>query len=363
VILENVVLTGLRGVGKTVLMDSWKPLASKVGWLWVGNDLSESTSVSEEMLALRVITDLAVVTASIKIADFEKKSVGFNPPKETEDITLNYPTLISIYNKTPGLVSDKLKAVLEEVWFYIKGTNFKGIIFAYDEAQNLSDRSEKDQYPLSMLLDIFQSIQKKDIPFLLLLTGLPTLFQKLVEARTFAERMFHVLFLDSLDFKSCRDAILIPVKTSNCPVRFSDDSVKLIYRTSGGYPYFVQFICREAFNTWTINPDASVPIDEIERKLDADFFSGRWSRATDRQRQLLYIIASLPHKNSEFTVQEIVDASKKQEGKKAFSSSHVTQMLVKLAEAGLVYKNRHGKYSFAVPLLRSFIKRQDPTSF
>ncbi len=68
VILENLVLTGLRGVGKTVLLDTFKPLAIERGWLWVGTDLSESTSITEERIALRLITDLSVVTSSITVA-------------------------------------------------------------------------------------------------------------------------------------------------------------------------------------------------------------------------------------------------------------------------------------------------------
>jgi Fe2+ or Zn2+ uptake regulation protein len=90
--------------------------------------------------------------------------------------------------------------------------------------------------------------------------------------------------------------------------------------------------------------------------LDTDFFAGRWSKATDRQRELLLIIARLENSDNEFTVHEIVEQSKSHD--KPFSSSHVNQMLSALADTGLVYKNRHGKYSFAVPLLGSFIKRQ-----
>lgn len=59
----------------------------------------------------------------------------------------------------------------------------RGVIFAYDEAQNLSDHAKRDQRPLSLLQDVFQSIQRKEIPFMLLLTGLPTLFPKLVICR------------------------------------------------------------------------------------------------------------------------------------------------------------------------------------
>ena len=60
VILENLILTGLRGVGKTVLLDTFKPLAISSGWRWVGTDLSESSSISEDRMVLRLLTDLFI---------------------------------------------------------------------------------------------------------------------------------------------------------------------------------------------------------------------------------------------------------------------------------------------------------------
>src|ERR1700733_8292940 len=68
IILKNLILTGLRGVGKTVLLETMKPIAIQEKWGWVGTDLSESTSISEETLALRIITDLAVVTSGITVS-------------------------------------------------------------------------------------------------------------------------------------------------------------------------------------------------------------------------------------------------------------------------------------------------------
>jgi hypothetical protein len=237
------------------------------------------------------------------------------------------------------------------------------VVIAYDEAQNLADQAGRQQYPLSLLLDVFQSIQRKGLPFLLVLTGLPTLFPKLVEARTFSERMFHVMTLVRLSEPECRDAILKPVERQNCPVHFTEAGVREVVRHSGGYPYFVQFLCREMFDSYlqqyaggTVNP--VVTIEQTVRKLDTDFFAGRWNRVTDRQRQLLTVIAELPNCNDEFTVQEVVEISKRRLAK-PFSASHVNQILVKLAENGLVYKNRHGRYSFAVPLLGDFIRRQE----
>src|SRR5205085_5125664 len=105
-------------------------------------------------------------------------------------------------------------------------------------------------------------------------------------------------------------------------------------------PYFIQFICREVYDVWiqkiAAGQQPAVPSNEIIRKLDSDFFSGRWARATDRQRELLDIIAHLPNCDSEFTVQEVVTLSST--SPKPFSSSHVNQMLVSLSNAGLVYK-------------------------
>jgi hypothetical protein len=272
--------------------------------------------------------------------------------------------LLKIYEATPGLVADKLKAVLEIVWESLKDSGRSGVVFAYDEAQNLSDNSAKEQYPLSLLLDVFQSIQKKGVPFMIVLTGLPTLFPKLVEARTYSERMFRVLFIGQLGASDSRDAVLKPLEDEDCPIKLGTNSVQTVVETSGGYPYFIQFICREIYDVFIQKIDEGeaprVPIEEIIQKLDSDFFAGRWARATDRQRELLGVAASLENCEEEFTVQEIVEESTKTL-KKAFKNSYANQLLSTLCDAGLVYKNRHGKYSFAVPLLYKFILRRRKT--
>ena len=361
-ILENMVLTGLRGVGKTVLLDSFKPLATQLGWVWVGTDLSESTSISEDSLAIRLCTDLSPATSDVVVATEEVRHIGFAADTEHVNHKLTYAALVDAYNRIPGLSLDKVKGVLETAWSGLsKSRDVRGIIFAYDEAQNLTDQSAKEQYPLSLLLDCFQSLQKMGLPLMLVLTGLPTLFPKLVEARTYSERMFRVVFLQSLDRQESEEAIRKPVQDAECPVRLSDSSVETIIDMSGGYPYFIQFICREVYDVFIQRIDkgerAAVPAAEIEQKLDSDFFFGRWARATDRQRDLMIVISQLASSDGEFTVQEVVRESRRVLDK-PFSSSHVNQMLVALASQGLVYKNRHGKYSFAVPLLRRFIRRQ-----
>lgn len=361
-VMTNLVLTGLRGVGKTVLLETFKPIAIDNGWLWAGTDLSESATVTEESIAVRLMADLAPLISGIKIGESERQSIGFTAGVEKKPVYLDFGVLRTLFDSTPGLAADKLKAVLEFVWLCLSRTKARGIILAYDEAQNLSDQAALHQYPLSLLLDVFQSLQKKGLPFLLVWTGLPTLFPKLVEARTYSERMFHVMTLARLSATESRDAILKPIEKQNCPVRFTEVGVKEIVEHSGGYPYFIQFLCREVFDSYLQQQESGiahpkVSVTQTLQKLDSDFFAGRWNRVTDRQRQLLSVVADLPNCDEEFTVQEIVERSR-QVLEKPFSASHVNQILGKLADNGLVYKNRHGKYSFAVPLLGQFIRRQ-----
>lgn len=362
-VLRNAILTGLRGVGKTVLLDRLKPIALEQGWLWVGTDLSESASIDEDSMALRLLTDLSVVTSTLVTGAEQQATIGFGAEAISTNRTLNHRALLKIYQETPGLVSDRLKEVLEVVWRYLGAMGKKGIMFSYDEAQNLSDHAADRQYPLSILLDVFQSIQKKGVPFMLVLTGLPTLFPKLVEARTYSERMFKTLFLDRLDAKDSRKAVKKPLDIEGCPIKLTDHAVDVICKQSSGYPYFIQFICREAYDSVIQKLGSKekpvVPIDEIIQKLDQDFFFGRWQRATDRQRELLYAASFLALSDPEFTIQQLA-AKTREVLKKPFSSSHINQMLTALAERSLVYKNRHGKYSFAVPLMEGFIQRQPP---
>lgn len=364
VITKNLIITGLRGVGKTVLLDSLKPIAGEKNWIWTSTDLSESASISEESLARRIITDIALVTSEIPIPVDKKTTIGYISKTETVYQKLDYTFLSDYYKNAPGLVSDKLIALFVFVWDIVKNLNKNGIIFAYDEAQTMEDHSGSNQFPLSVLLAVFQSIQKREIPFLLILTGLPTLAAKLVETRTYSERMFKIITLDSLNQKESREAIEVPLQKTGgmlpkTSILFSSASINAIIKTSGGYPYFIQFICKEAYDALmqkiTERTMPRVPIDAIAHKLDEDFFSGRWVRATDRQQDLLKIIARLG--KDEFTPKDIV-GSAHNSGKKIFrQAAQIVKMLGDLTDIGLVYKNKRGVYRFAVPMLGDYIKR------
>lgn len=357
-ILTNVVLTGLRGTGKTVLMeDRYKPTAQKEGWVWIGSDFSESSFLSEGNLCTRLLTDLAVFTSGLTTATGDG-TFGFDTGQKSKQLSFDF--LATYFQAQPGLTVDKLKATLELVWSVAKARGPRGIVFAYDEAQVVRDREEKEQYPLAVLLETFQSLQRKGVVrYLLLLTGLPTLFPKLVESRTYAERMFTVQELGRLSPEASREAIEKPLQKTRW--RFTASAVESIMHTSDGYPYFVQFICRETLDHVIARPkDSTLPMEAIIRKLDSDFFAGRWESVTDRQRDVLYCMAHLEHGDQECTISEVVDISKTLPMKR-LTPGDVSHVLPRLIEKGLVYKNRFGKYCFAVPLFGGFIKRRFET--
>lgn len=363
-ITDNLIITGLRGVGKSVLLESLRPLAREASWLWTGDDLTESVSLSEGSISERLLTDLSLTLGPIFIQSQLVLPMGFATKSETRVRPLEYKDLRSIYDSAPGLTTDKLKAVLRHVGSLIKDTGIKGIVFAYDEAQNLSDRAENEQYPLSNLLDVFQSLQRSPggLPFMLVLTGLPTLFPKLNETRTYTERMFEVFTLDKLTPEESREAILEPVKADKCPVMFTENAVEQIVEMSGGYPYFIQFICKEFFDVVIAKMGKGevpiVPKSDIIRKLDQRFFSARWDKASDRQREFMMVASLIPGSRKEFTVQEIVQTSREVIKKKHFSAASAGMMLKTLNDQGFIFRNRRGKYSFTVPLLDEFILRQ-----
>jgi hypothetical protein len=361
---QNIVITGLRGVGKTVLLDELKPIAHANNWLWTGNDLSEQASMTENSVATRLVVDLSALLKPLVSYREQELPFGFVPPAKTpKDRPLHFNDLWNVYQATPGFPSDKLKTILEHVAHMIAPTKMKGIVFAYDEAQNMSDHRENNEYPLSLIVDVFSSMQKRSLgcQFLLVLTGLPTLVPKLNEARTFTERMFHTLVLDRLSENDAREAVTRPIKLTKSTLTFSETAILGILAESKGYPFLIQYICKEVFDAWigkmSVGAVPSVSMTEIVAKLDQDFFAPRWNRATDRQQIFMQVIATLPNSNEEFSIQEITAASRELL-QKAFNPSHATQMLGHLAEKGLIYRNRRGSYCFAVPLLANFIQRQ-----
>ena len=106
-----------------------------------------------------------------------------------------------------------------------------------------------------------------------------------------------------------------------------------------------------------VHADLAMVVRRAAELTEVAFVVTEGLRTMRRQRELVACVSALDSEGEEFTVQEIVELSALRL-KKGFSASHANQILVAISNAGLVYKNRHGKYSFAVPLLGQFVRRQ-----
>ena len=349
---ENILITGLRGFGKTVLLDDLRLMAEEEGWLWVGNDLSESSALSEERLALRILTDLATALSRVLKASAQ--------PKETDPDT--FQALKAKYESSPGLPSDKLKMVLGRLGSILAKADTRGIVLAYDEAQCLCDRAERDEYPMSMLVETISSLQKNEgvTPCLLVLSGLPQLFDALTSARTYTERMFHVMQLERLSRQDTAVALAMPLQELMPPLHCSEQLLAKTVDLTGGYPYLIQFFGKELVDAILRNGGYldvnQFPSSDVMDRLDSGLFAARWNKTTDKQRKWLKLIA-LRAKNqfNDFSAQEILEVS---DDKDSFDKSQANQMMLALCERGLLYRTRHGRYAFTVPMSEIMILRR-----
>ena len=369
VITENVLVTGLRGYGKTVLLDQLRQVAQASDWLWVGNDLSEASSLTEERMAVRILTDLSqAITARFEIGeadvhqhhDFMARRMGTTTNEERSAFT--FEALRRSYDQAPGLPSDRLRTVLTRVLSLIHRVKLKGLILAYDEAQCLSDSAARNEFPMSMLVEAISSLQKgqSSAPCLLIFSGLPHVLDYLTEARAYTERMFTVMTLDRLGREETRQALTVPI--ANLPARLHTppDLIDKVVGLTGGYPYLIQFFGRELVdqlleNGGTLSADR-FPSPNTLQRLDAGLFSARWNRTTDKQRELLGLIASRPvNPGGDFSAREL-DQLRGFVGEAG--QSPTTQMLTGLCERGVLYRTRHGRYAFTVPMSEFMILKR-----
>jgi AAA ATPase domain len=366
---DNVLITGLRGFGKTVLLGQLEKTAETEGWLWVGNDLSESSSLTEERLAMRILTDLAqAISEKIERTGHANAQMPERLQHRIEQLAradasaFTFDALKAQYEQTPGLPSDRLRAVLLRVTNLVYKVQLKGIILAYDEAQCLCDRVETDQFPMSMLVETVSAIQKKEglAPLMLVLCGLPQVFDALTETRTYTERMFHVMTLERLSRDESRSALTVPLAALPVQLHTPANLIEKVITLTGGYPYLVQFFGRELIeqlleNGGTLSADKFPSSGAFER-LDAGLFSARWNRTTDKQRELLGLIASRKTGGSgEFSARELEqlrhDAGDTNE-------ANINHILSSLCDRGMLFRTRHGYYAFTVPMSEAMIMRR-----
>lgn len=341
---QNLVISGLRGTGKTVFLMKLEQICREKRWLSVRREFNFRLC-DENQFLFAVLTDLV---SKIGGASVKKKKIGFSLSQKEEYINANFVnTLLSKYI---GPVQDRLEAVLKDLYEEIIEAGFNGLVLLYDEFHSIKDEKIANNFPLSMLLEAFSHVQQNGLRYYLVLSGLPSLFGNLVEAKTYAERMFQVRAFGNLEEKESKEAIEKPLEQT--PFDFNEALVERLVTATGGYPYFLQF-----YSFYLID---HIPVKDVIdkedfeqiypfllKRLDESFFMGRFARTSNGERELLSRVLDM---GEEIKVAEIRKRMQKSRG--------ATNLLLNnLIEKGILYRVRRGNYSFTLPLFRDFLRR------
>src|SRR5260370_1892285 len=298
---RNVRLTGLRGVGKTVLLQHDAALAEDRGWVVVGRECSEHLQ-GESTFALALVEDCrrAVESSSRSGALRVRSSTAARRALDllgSLTISLEGVTLavkpITVAFRQPGLLEDRLFQALELACERAVQGRRPGVLLCYDEAHVLHDTPRRRDYPLGLFLARVAHAQRDGLPVMLVACGLPTLTDNLARAKSYSERMFQAEKLDALHPREATLAFARPLEAGNR--RTDDDVIAAVLKDTGGYPFHIQFFGAllwdpaPALRTITLR-DFQRQRPTILQALDHPFFDARLARTSSAQPRVLRAI-------------------------------------------------------------------------
>lgn len=343
------ILSGLRGVGKTVLLRRLKALADHHQWLTikfearpgaVGATEARHTFARELQAASRKYTPMAAGRA--KVVQLLRTVSSFSTSVGVKGVTLGVE--VDPTRATTGLIDVDIRDVVEDVAGALRGLK-KGFAVFIDEMQDLDDEFT------AALLSAQHHASQEGLPFFVIGAGLPNLPGKLAESRSYAERLFDYRTIGKLKDEDAKEAFTAPA--GQVGQSYSLDALEAITAASGQYPYFIQEFGSamwQVANKSPFNPsDADAAIILGRERLDAGFFPSRWQRATKAEREYLNAMA----RDDEGPSQTGDVAARLQ--KKIQSLGPIRAQLI---SKGLVYAPEHGQIAFTVPGMAGFIERQ-----
>jgi hypothetical protein len=352
----NVRLTGLRGVGKSVLLKRQEEIATDdEGWLTsriqVEPRHNTEADLSELILSLCHNAELQV-SRTARIRETMKGVTA----SARGLIRVTWQDIELSLGPVAGTDRDhSIARALFDVALTADHHGYSGYLLMLDEAQVIRDDRERDgEHPLSLLIAAINSLQEKEIPIGLTLCGLPTLRANLLKARTDSERMFRGEEIGRLARSEAVEALVRPLDGTGVTV--TDALVERVIDEVEGYPFFIQLWGAELWEAAQIadvNRFDVVLLDSIEhdiyRRLDIDFYDGRVESLTPAEQDLLMSTAECP-----YPPLKTADIH----GKVGKSEGNVNVLMGRLADQGVVFRVQKGQYEYTAPKFHNYLQRR-----
>ena len=345
---KSVLLVGLRGVGKTVLLDRMRQDAEAAGMETIRIEAPEGRSLPA-MLAPQLRLALLRLSRRDKAKDLASRGLralaGF-----AKSLKLKYADLeVGIdLDPEPGLADNgdlesDLLALLEAAARAAQADGTALVLFI-DELQYVPEEQ------LASLVTALHRCAQQQVPVVLVGAGLPSLPGQMGRAKSYAERLFAFPFIGPLDATAARDAIEVPAAALG--VRFEPAATEAILHATEGYPYFLQEWGKHA---WDVAKGSPITVADVERAareavaaLDESFFRVRFDRLTLAEKRYLRAMAALgpgPHRSG-----DVADAL----GRKVTAMGPIRAQLI---DKGMVWSPSHGDTAFTVPMFDAYLRR------
>jgi AAA ATPase-like protein len=351
----NMRLTGLRGVGKTVLLGEFEKVAAEAGWAGAPLELQPSHN-TDDAIVEALTNVLNAATEKLSRMERLRRAVG-HAARQAGTLGLSWGDFTVTYQPFADAGREDLSRALFEVVQAAVEKGHEGFVLLLDEAQVVRDENRRTgQHPLSLLISSVVALQKAELPLGLVLCGLPTLTGNLLRARSYTERMFRGEEIGSLNATEAREAFVQPPLEVESPVVIDDDLVATVTEEVEGYPYFVQLwgaelwdAAVEAETTRLSNDLLKAARPYIYQRLDLDFYDPRVSTLTPAEQDVLLATADCQY--PPLVVADLNDAISK-------SPANVNVLLGRLVENGVLYRIRKGQYEYTAPKFRDFLLRR-----
>lgn len=340
---RGIMLYGLRGIGKTVLLMHMRDIADQHHMATLKIEASANAATTYDAL----FHEIPLAIARIGKTDIRERVAKVFSNVESVSFDFMGVKTSAELNGKPDFRTEsyRLQLLIEGICKELKSDN-SGLYLFIDEMQ------EMHKTPLSDLITIQHEMGQRGLPFYIIGAGLPDLPGVLSKARSYAERLFDYREIDKLGSTATREGFQTPAKKTGRP--FDDAALDKLEALSQGYPYFIQAYGAATWNASTTNPINVTAVEQGEPEaldmLDHGLYMARWLRATENGRAYLRIMADL----SDGPVRT-ADVKKRFANEGSAASARAS-----LIELGLIYASGYGQVAFSVPRMAEFVRRIMP---